>query len=88
VEVSEETLIAIRANEILTGVWVEMSARMYSKSTSKAQFFESNMNRALDLADKELQAEKDKEKQAEVLFLRGHYFTCISNSLYLYMRVY
>ncbi len=65
-EVPEETLISIRANEILAGVWVEMNARMASKSTSKAEFFESNMHRALGLAATELNAKRDKLKLTEV----------------------
>jgi len=65
-ELTEEQLRSLRANEILHNVWVEYSARMYSRTTSKDEFYEDNMQMALSLADKELQAQKDARKRAEV----------------------
>lgn len=65
-QLTDETLISIRANEILTNVWMEFNARMISKTTSKSEFYEINMDMATDLATKELQAMRDKEKKMEV----------------------
>mmetsp|Transcript_27785 Transcript_27785/g.46674 ORF Transcript_27785/g.46674 Transcript_27785/m.46674 type:complete len:629 (+) Transcript_27785:86-1972(+) len=60
---TEEKVLSIRAHEILEGIWQELDARMYSKSTSKNEFFESNMERARGLAEKELAVEKEEKQQ-------------------------
>jgi hypothetical protein len=66
VAVPDETLIGIRADEILRGVWAELNGRMMTRSTSKGEFFETNMHLALDLATKELNAQRDQFQRTEV----------------------
>lgn len=63
---TDEALISIRANEIMANVWMEFNARMVSKTTSKSEFYENNLDMATELAAKELQAKRDKERKAEV----------------------
>lgn len=67
-QLTDETLISIRANEILANVWMEFNARMISKSTSKSEFYETNMDMATALAAKELQQDRDRRKKIEVQF--------------------
>jgi hypothetical protein len=64
--VPDETLIGVRADEILRGVWAELNGRMMTRSTSKGEFFETNMHLALDLATKELNAQRDQQRRTEV----------------------
>ena len=58
--VPDATLISNRANEILVDVWAAMNARMMSKSTSRTDFFETNMAQAVRLATQELRVQREK----------------------------
>ena len=62
-EETDELRIKIRSQEILANVWREYDTRMYTKSTSKNDFFEVNKERALALATKEIAEENEKRKQ-------------------------
>jgi len=59
--VPDATLISNRANEILVDVWAAMNARMMSKSTSRTDFFETNMAQAVSLATQELRVQREKQ---------------------------
>jgi len=65
-EVTEEMLIVARKEEILKTVWLEMSNRMYTKSTSKMTFWDLNSDRALALATKEVQESNQIQKTKEL----------------------
>jgi len=54
-EETDELRIKIRSQEILKSVWREYDTRMYTKSTSKLEFFDTNKEKALALATKEIQ---------------------------------
>lgn len=58
-EETDELRIRIRSQEILASVWREYDTRMYTKSTSKLEFFDTNKDRALALATKEIQEENE-----------------------------
>jgi hypothetical protein len=62
-EVTEEMLIKIRTQEILANVWREYDTRMYTKSTTKAEFFDTNKATATELATKEIIAEREKKNE-------------------------
>jgi hypothetical protein len=53
-EVTEEQKIKIRTEMILTRVWQEYDARMYTKQTTKLEFFDANAEKARTLAIAEL----------------------------------
>lgn len=55
-----------RADEILHSVWIEYDTRMYTKSTSKAEFLAQNRPMALELARKEYDEEQAKLAEKEV----------------------
>lgn len=66
--------ISERSEEILRQVYSEFEARLYAKTTSRTEFFESNRQMAIDLATEELAMEKaktesDEEKQAKQLMV-------------------
>ena len=66
--------ITERSEEILRQVYSEFEARLYAKTTSRTEFYESNRQMAVDLATKELEEEKAKadseeEKQAKQLLV-------------------
>ncbi len=61
--VTEEAKIKIRTEMILTRVWQEYDARMYTKQTTKMEFFDANSEKAKVLAIKELEEEKVKKLQ-------------------------
>ena len=48
-----DTKIIKRAKKILTNVWKHLHTRMQMKTTSKSEFFATNMNKARQLAIKE-----------------------------------
>lgn len=52
-----------RCQEILQNVWKEYDVRMYTKSTSKREFFEMNHERAFALARKELEDEREEKRR-------------------------
>jgi len=58
-EETDELRIKIRSQEILASVWREYDTRMYTKSTSKLEFFDTNKEKALALATKEIQEENE-----------------------------
>ena len=58
-EETDELRIKIRSQEILKSVWREYDTRMYTKSTSKLEFFDTNKEKALALATKEIQEENE-----------------------------
>eukprot|EP01038_Epipyxis_sp_PR26KG_P012491 gene12491-16757_t len=72
---SDEELLMTRTKEILQSVWIEYDMRMFTKSTSKKEFFANNMEKAKELATQELQVKKEKdvqiqlEKQAQELMI-------------------
>ncbi len=66
---TEEELIAKRANEIMLTVWAELEARMVTRSTSKAEFLEFNKDQAIALATQEFQASKNKKIEKIVSLL-------------------
>lgn len=59
--VTDEAKIKIRTEMILTRVWQEYDARMYTKQTTKMEFFDANTEKAKVLAIKELEEEKEKK---------------------------
>jgi len=63
---TDEQKISKRSEEILKGVWKEFEARMYSKTTSKSEFYDTNRQMARDLAEKELEEAKASLVEAEV----------------------
>eukprot|EP01036_Dinobryon_divergens_P027893 gene27893-36747_t len=65
-EETDELRIKIRTQEILTNVWREYDTRMYTKSTSKNDFFETNKERAMALATKEIMEENEQRKQKAI----------------------
>lgn len=64
--VTDEYKISNRSQEILQSVWAEFDARMYTKSTSKLEFFDKNRPMAMELATKEFEDERAKA-QAELV---------------------
>jgi hypothetical protein len=64
-EPSDEEKIEERARDILQSVWREMDARMYTKSTTKLEFFGTNREMAMDLARTELKEEQVREVEAQ-----------------------
>lgn len=61
---TDEEKIVKRTDEILQSVWREFQTRMYTKSTSKLTFFESNRAMARGLAEKEFEEERKSELEA------------------------
>jgi hypothetical protein len=55
---TDEQMLTRRSDEILRGVWKELEARMYTKSTSRSEFFDTNRDMARGLAEQELAASK------------------------------
>ena len=55
---TDQMKISKRTDEILQSVWREFQTRMYTKSTSKSVFFESNKEMARELAQKEFDERK------------------------------
>jgi hypothetical protein len=72
---SEKERIEIRTDEILRQVYSEFEARLYAKSTSRTEFFESNREMAKNLAIEEIEESKkasvetDEEKKAKRVML-------------------
>jgi len=63
--------IVKRTEEILNDVWKEYDTRMYTKSSSKFSFFETNRDKARVLAEKEIEEElKIQEQKLEELKFR------------------
>lgn len=60
-----EEQIARRTEDILRGVWREMESRLYSKSTTKQEFFDANREKARALAEKEF--DEQRSRRLEVL---------------------
>ena len=58
-EKQTEALINSRAQEILSNIWAKLNARLYTKSTSKTQFYETNLELAVNLAKNELLKENE-----------------------------
>ena len=54
--------IKTRTEEILQNVWKEYNVRMYTKSTSKSEFFDNNRRKAITLALSEFADEKAARK--------------------------
>ena len=65
-EETDELRIKIRTQEILVNVWREYDTRMYTKSTSKNDFFETNKERAIALATQEIMEENELRKQKAI----------------------
>jgi len=61
-----EMKIANRTEEILKSVWIEYDTRMFTKSTSRAMFYESNREQARALAVKEYEEEEAKKSLIKV----------------------
>lgn len=74
-EESAEDKLKKRTDEILKNVWREMESRLYSKSTTKEEFFDANREKAKMLAEKEveerrirvLQSLEEKRSKEELL---------------------
>jgi len=66
---TDEEKIVARTDEILKNVWREFETRMYAKSTSKGEFYDSNRATARELAEKEVLEAKAKELSETVRFL-------------------
>ena len=66
---TDEEKIVARTDEILKGVWREFETRMYAKSTSKGEFYDTNRATARELAEKELAEAKATELSLLVSFL-------------------
>eukprot|EP01041_Mallomonas_annulata_P000183 gene183-314_t len=60
---TEEKRIERRTLEILQSVWKEYDVRMYTKSTSKKEFFDMNRDQAEIFAKEELVQEKKKRRE-------------------------
>ena len=65
--VSEEQMVKFRVEAILTRVWQEYDARMYTKQTTKMEFFDANYEKAKGLALKEIEDERLKKVASLVL---------------------
>jgi hypothetical protein len=65
-ELSEEDKIKGRTEDILKNVWREFETRLYSKSTSKVEFFDANREKARTLAEKEFGEDRVRRRQALV----------------------
>lgn len=61
-EETDELRVKVRAQEILAAVWREYDTRMYTKSTSKNEFFDVNKEKAFALATKEIAEENEKRR--------------------------
>jgi hypothetical protein len=72
---SEESLLEKRVNEILAGVWADLEVRTLTRSTSKAEFLESNKELAIELAKKERL--ETRQKKIEKLVSIGLFFNII-----------
>merc|ERR1711871_703068 len=71
---SDAERIKERSEEILRQVYAEFEARLYAKTTSRTEFFESNREQAIELATKELEEERmnsesEEEKAAKQLLV-------------------
>lgn len=62
-EVSVEDKVQKRTQDILRNVWREFETRLYSKSTSREEFFDANRDKARALAEKEFDEERVKRRQ-------------------------
>ena len=62
---SDTERIKERSEEILRQVYAEFEARLYAKTTSRTEFFESNREQAIELATKELEEERMKSESEE-----------------------
>ena len=60
-----EERIVRRTDDILRGVWREMESRLYSKSTTKQEFFDANREKARALAEKEF--DEERSRRLEIL---------------------
>jgi hypothetical protein len=91
-EQTEEMLINIRTQEILISVWTEMDTRMYTKSTSRKQFFDENLERANKLATKEVLEQREVEKTNNVrnkyTYIHIYIYTYIHLYIYTYIHLY
>ena len=59
-----EARVDKRTTEILRSVWREMETRLYSKSTSREEFFDANKVKARTLAEREVEESRVKRRQA------------------------
>ena len=71
--VTEEQRIVFRTEAILRNVWMEYDARMFTKQTTKMEFFGANQEKARALAIAEIEEEK-KVKQAQMVIMMLFYF--------------
>ena len=79
-EETDEQRIEKRTNEILKSVWKEFQTRMYTKSTSMSEFFDSNKEKARELAEQEFEEEKLSLQEDEVgRRLGGFYLISLSS---------
>jgi len=60
---TEDAALERRTQEILQTVWREYDTRMYTKSTSKHEFFDMNREQARTLAKQEFQDKKAQKKE-------------------------
>lgn len=65
-----EQMIKRRADEIIKNVWIEYDTRMYTKSSSKLEFYEANIEKARELAEKEVEEQLLLQKKKEVSNVR------------------
>ena len=65
-EKQTEALINSRAQEILSNIWAKLNARLYTKSTSKTQFYETNLELAVNLAKNELLKENEVSSSSNI----------------------
>lgn len=73
-EITFEKQVKMRAEEILRIVWNEYDMRMFTKSSSKLEFYEANYEMAKDLAEKEIEAELKRKEEKEVIALFASIF--------------
>ena len=64
-KLSDAERIKERSEEILRQVYSEFEARLYAKTTSRTEFFDSNRAQAIELATQELEAERLKSESEE-----------------------
>ena len=82
--VTEEQKIVFRTEAILRNVWMEYDARMFTKQTTKMEFFGANQEKARALAIAEIEEEK-KVKQAQMVIIMLFLFYFI---LFYYSNIY
>lgn len=78
-EKQTEALINSRAQEILSNIWAKLNARLYTKSTSKTQFYETNLELAVNLAKNELLKENEVSSSSNINSINSNNKSSSSN---------